>query len=576
MEASLMSSHINSFRRVSLIGTLLFSFSAAFAQTKDANPPRTGSISGHVLINNKAAAGVEVGAFGAESFNRRVATAQTKTDSEGYYHLGGLPAANYQVTTFMPNMIVAENTPLPFPLGFGSLVGSTTVLLAAGEDVNDIDLKLARGGVITGRVTDADDRPVVEERINLQRVSEPNQPPQNMPRPGFSYLTDDRGVYRIYGLPPGRYRVSVGQAAASGVIGSASAFYVLTFHPDATDINRATVIDLAAGAEATNVDIKVSRRSENETHALAGRVVDAENRLPISGVRVGVQVLREQGQGYTSGTMVSTTADGSFTIPGVTKGRYGLYLGSENGESDFYSDPVMVELIDQDVSGIEIKALRGTSISGTVVAENMELKELLRQLPGLRVSANVSPADGRMTPTTIRSFGSALVGPDGSFTITGLRPGHATLQINSRDTAARPSLVKVTAGGMGVSQGFEIERQPVSGVQLVVAYGTGAIRGSVTFQGGSAAAFQTIVFCRRDGSRPNSTSQLDARGHFTIRGLAPGSYDCSVQMGRVAPPTPGQPPVRPPQIPNQTVMVSNGVETQVTFLVDLTPKGVGP
>jgi Carboxypeptidase regulatory-like domain len=570
-----MSSRINSFQYLSVPGILLLAFSIAHGQAKDPGVKQTGSISGHVLINNKAAAGVEVGAFGgADSFNRRVATAQTKTDTEGYYHLSGLPAANYQVTTFMLNMIAAENTS-QYPLGFGSLVGSKTVLLAAGEDVTEIDLKLARGGVITGRVTDADDKPVVEERINLSQVAENGQLPalQNLPRQSSIYQTDDRGVYRIYGLPPGRYRVSVGQSAAA-VMGSVSGFYVLTYHPDTNDIGRATVVDLAAGAEATNVDIKVGRRGE--THALTGRVVDAENGLPISGVRVGLQVIHDQGQGGSVGTIATTTADGSFTIQGVTSNRYGVYLASENGNSDFYSDPVIVSVVDQDVGGIEIKAVRGTSISGTIVPENVDLKELLRQVPGLRVYANVFPADGRVTPTTIQSLGIAPVAADGSFTITGLRPGRAILSVEARDGSKRPILVKATVGGIGVTQGFEIERQPVSGVQLIIAYGTGAIRGSVTFQGGSLANFRTQVICRRENTRTYSGgAYLDARGHFTMNGLAPGSYDCGVQFAPLAP-SQGQPMARPPQIPHQTVTVSNDVETEVTFLVDLTPKGVGP
>ena len=567
----------NAWFHLSAISVLLFTYQMVSAQTKDASPPRTGSISGHVLVDNKAAAGVEVGAFGgAESFNRRVAAAQTKTDSEGYYHLSGLPAANYQVTTFTPNMIAAENTP-QYPVGYGGMVGSKTVLLGAGEDVSEIDLKLARGGVITGRVTDAEGRPVVEERISLQPVIEPGQPPPRFslsPMQSLQYQTDDRGVYRIYGLPPGRYRVSVGQSAASGIVGSSTTFYVQTYHPDADRPSRATVIDLSAGGEATNVDIKVGRRGE--THALSGRVVDAENGLPLSGVRVGVQVMRDQG--FSGALMAATTtANGSFTIPGVTSGRYGVYVGSDNGESDFYSDPVLAEVLDQDVGGIEVKALRGTSISGSIVPENVELRELFKQVSRLRVSANIMPLDGRMTPTTIRSFGSALVAADGSFTITGLRPGRASLSIDSPGGSKRPSLVKVTVGGIGVTQGFEIERQPVSGVQLVVAYGTGVIRGSVTLQGGSLADFRTEIICRREGARTYSGggAYLDARGHFIITGLASGSYDCGVQFALIAP-TQGRPVSRPPQVPHQTVTVSNDVETEVTFLVDLTPKGVGP
>jgi 5-hydroxyisourate hydrolase-like protein (transthyretin family) len=351
----------------------------------------------------------------------------------------------------------------------------------------------------------------------------------------------------------------------------------LTYHPDVSDITRATVIDLAAGAEAANVDIKLGRRGE--THEITGHVVDAENGLPLSGVRVGIQVVRDQGNSMGFGGSVnSTMADGSFTIPGVTSGRYSVYLASENGESDFYSDPALVNVADQDVGGIEVKAIRGTSISGSIVPESMELKELLRQLPGLRVSASILPADGRMTPTTVRSYGSAPVAANGSFTITGLRPGRAMLMVDSRDGSKRPSLVKVTVGGIGVSQGFEIERQPISGVQLVVVYGTGVISGSVSIQGGTPGDFRTEVICRREGARTSfggGGAYLDARGRFTLKGLAPGSYDCGVQLIPIAPPQ-GQPVSRPPQVPHQTVNVSNDVETELTFLVDLTPKGVGP
>src|SRR5207244_12335072 len=69
--------------------------------------------------------------------------------------------------------------------------------------------------VITGRVTDAENKPVVEERVSLQSVDENGAPSRfgvfSSPNDQM-YQTDDRGIYRIYGLPAGRYKVSVGRS----------------------------------------------------------------------------------------------------------------------------------------------------------------------------------------------------------------------------------------------------------------------------------------------------------------------------------------------------------------------------
>src|SRR6266850_8041460 len=197
-------------------------------QTREAKPKATGSISGHVLLNGKAAAGIPVAAYGGETMARRIAAARTVTDSEGYYSLSQLAPAQYQITTLTPNLTSADSgsgTSYGFPF-FGS---SKNIILAAGEMVGEIDIKLVRGGVITGRVTDADGKPAVEERVTLQRVDQNGNPDRGgLPLPFNTqmYQTDDRGIYRIYGLPAGRYKVSVGSDAGAGVVaGSRRRYY---------------------------------------------------------------------------------------------------------------------------------------------------------------------------------------------------------------------------------------------------------------------------------------------------------------------------------------------------------------
>ncbi|MFS8086438.1 MAG: hypothetical protein ACMG6H_12470, partial [Acidobacteriota bacterium] len=59
--------------------------------------------------------------------------------------------------------------------------------------------------------------------------------------------------------------------------------------------------------------------------------------------------------------------------------------------------------------------------------------------------------------------------------------------------------------------------------------------------------------------------------HFVIKNLAPGNYEVTVQVGFG-----GAPPYRPPPPQKQLVSVRNGLETEVTFVVDLTPTQGGP
>ena len=219
------------------------------------------------------------------------------------------------------------------------------------------------------------------------------------------YTTDDRGVYRIYGLPAGRYKVSVGADASRGYVGGVNGYFQSTYHPDATDPTRATIIDLAEGGEATNVDIRVGRYEE--TYSIAGRVVDSETGVPIAGARIGLMISRG-GQASTVATFGNPTeADGKFRLQGFTPGRYSVYVAADSGDTEFYSDPVPFDVVDKNVSGLEIRAIHGLSISGRSSPRTCQLKDLLQQLPGLEVSAMTLP--GRR--------------PNEPFNVTLLRPG---------------------------------------------------------------------------------------------------------------------------------------------------------
>ncbi len=149
------------------------------------------------------------------------------------------------------------------------------VIVNEGDHLEGIDFDLMPGGVITGKVTDKDGQPIVEERVNLLWVD----------RRGPSYQvssgsqTDDRGIYRIFGIRPGRYKVSVGQDSVYRGVEKGRHSLPTTFHPDASEAAQAGVIEIREGSEATSIDITVGHARQG--FAVSGQVIEADNGKPV-------------------------------------------------------------------------------------------------------------------------------------------------------------------------------------------------------------------------------------------------------------------------------------------------------
>src|SRR5262249_35168727 len=156
--------------------------------------------------------------------------------------------------------------------------------VTTGEKLEGQDIRLTRGGVITGRVTDDAGRSVIAERVNLMYVDR-NGKRQDYPIfiNQEMWQTDDRGVYRYYGLPRGRYLISAGkEVGQSGPTSeTARGFYRRVYYPDASEVEQAKLIEVKDGGEVTDIDIKLG--APEKTFAVSGRVIDAANNQPVPG-----------------------------------------------------------------------------------------------------------------------------------------------------------------------------------------------------------------------------------------------------------------------------------------------------
>src|SRR5688572_22360120 len=103
----------------------------------------SGSISGKVTIKGKPAVRIMVLANNVrEGRSSNAKRYRARTDQAGSYRITNLAAGTYEVSTITPALVPANQ--------------SGSVVVSEGEQVEDVDLSLVPGGVITGKITDAE------------------------------------------------------------------------------------------------------------------------------------------------------------------------------------------------------------------------------------------------------------------------------------------------------------------------------------------------------------------------------------------------------------------------------------
>ena len=112
----------------------------------------------------------------------------------------------------------------------------------------------------------------------------------------------------------------------------------------------------------------------------------------------------------------------------------------------------------------------------------------------------------------------------------------------------------------------------MTGLHVLVAYGTGSIRGEIKVEGGTLPTrMDWLLTIRRvDGDGEVRNEMIDARGRFWLTDLAPGVYEITAEADYVE--IPGVTPTPPAPI-KQTVSVANKAESQVVLVVELKGKG---
>jgi len=283
-------------------------------------------------------------------FNSAGPGRSTTADSEGKFQVNGLDPVAYLVSASVPAYVAAPRDP-----------EAQSTYYRVGDSVK---LELIKGGVITGTVTTFTGEPVVAVRVQAYMIRDGNGQP---PRYDFSFKersTDDRGIYRIYGLAPGTYIVSAGGG------GSYSSSNMNPYDSDSPTYapgstrDTATQINVHAGEDITNVDIRY--RGE-PGHAVSGIARGPQTPGAPSSLNIILtSIANGVSQWSQSGFQPAVT--GGFAFNGIADGDYVLTAESFlPGGPVAVSEPRRIKVKGADITGVELIATPLGSIAGRVV-----------------------------------------------------------------------------------------------------------------------------------------------------------------------------------------------------------------
>jgi hypothetical protein len=284
-----------------------------------------------------------------------------------------------------------------------------------------VQIPARRGGAIGGRVIYDDGDAAIGVKVEILRKVEdkfvssiPNfSTILSMRTGGGVFQTDDRGVYRFAGLPPGEYIIKVSENAShtenadrryydpfEGSLTGKS--FLSVFYPDASDTKSAQLISVGAAQEISEINLTLPSRN---LYKIEGKAIARKDKSPVK-ARVNIKRKNEEEifsifddlGGRQQAAMTDET--GNWKFKELPKGTYTITIEPIPDEPDYSSYQIYsntnstsrmsnrannsppkpklakkvheITIEDKDLNEIVVELGYGAIVSGTVTTENSQ------------------------------------------------------------------------------------------------------------------------------------------------------------------------------------------------------------
>ena len=463
--------------------------------------------------------------------------------------------------------------------------------------INDADVSVpaTRGGAIGGRVSYADGDAVIGVSVEVMRKREGKFTTvlANFSALGSMMLgggdiggskTDDRGVYRFSGLPPGEYIVKVtepaehktGDASGSGnsemgfasMFGGQTASLLTTFYPDAASAKEAKTLNVELGQEQSEVNITIPERG---LFNVAGTVLNKNGKAPIKNAQVTLKKTDDQ----TSSPFeeierrrqtVSTDALGRWQFKEIPKGNYTVVVEPREtyedgniavGMSNMSMNTAVVvnsassaamrrtqppkpklakkfqeiTIDNQDLTNVVVELSTGGNISGTIAVKGG------KSMPNFVSISAQNEREEKLAADTVGNYqeiegGTANVrkteNQKHDFKLDGVPEGKTFIRFAVSDDSFYVKSARVGDTDLLASPVDLKESESLKNVQVTLANDAGTLVGKVSGAQDQPQAARRILIVATDANRRHARnlhvySATNEKGEFAQK-LAPGEY----------------------------------------------------
>lgn len=492
-----------------------------------------------------------------------IAGRTTTTDEAGRFAFRELPAGRFTLQTSSAGYLSASyGAPRAGRPG-------TAIAVADGAQVANLALRLIKGGVITGTVRDANGQPVQDVTVTAFRYTYRELTGElglSTDVISSTSTTDDRGVYRAWGLPSGNFLVmatpsmsgrgggtdDIQQLTTNDVARAIAAAreratgppqpatrlprvnYAPVFYPGTPDVSQATMITLKESEERVGVDVPIRLF---RTARITGAVRTADGSPLPANLQVVLTLGGGQGDLFARGGRVkfaNVDAQGKVLFPDVSPGRYLLMINTAR--------PVGRGMVGAPTPTSALWATADVAVDGADVSVELVLQPAMKAT-GRLVFDGTSPPPQDVTTVQVAlvppgAGGNLSAGPvggqvaaDGTFSFVNVTPGLYRLVTLQRAAAWGWSLQTATGNGRDAWDSW-LDVRPSEVLDIAITYTDRPtqINGTLRNASGQPVPEHFIVVFPAEKSRwvPGSKRIRITRpgtdGQFNVGGLPAGEY----------------------------------------------------